>query len=114
MTTGSLAAPAAVIGASEARGIGAAVSESGVGAGVLKGGSEGGGSDAGAAVGSAVSEGATVAVGAGDFTGALVGFGAAGTTVVVKWAHRYSRGVSPDARIRVASSRPTYRKCQGS
>ena len=47
--------------------------------------------------------------------GGVGGFGVtAGTTVVVKFAQRYSRGVRPDPWMFAASPRPTYRKCHGS
>jgi len=49
-----------------------------------------------------------LALGGLDGLGVRVGPGVtSGTTVVVKFAQRYSRWVSPEARICAASSRPT-------
>ena len=76
---------------------------------------DGGGDSAGGDVGAvgAVGTPGTVEV-AGVGLGDLGGFGVrlgpgvtSGTTAVVKFAQRYSRWVTPEARICAASSRPT-------
>lgn len=75
------------------------------------------GGAAGVSVGADVAVGRWLTEGWGVFAtpGFAVGFGVtAGTTVVVKFAHRYWRSVRPEAWTVAASSRPRYRKCHGS